>query len=259
MKRGSSARRGWANTPVAPRPPANSTPLRSSWMLMLISVGRVRTPSSPNSRRRWGYVRSLWTMNPVSTASTIAGGIGDVVGVGMAAETIVGFVEGHVVLLREHVGRGQTGDTGADDGERATVAEVVLFMTVARSPGRRTRRSDPSRRRRRSPSLVTTGAPQRRIRSASPASNATLTASAVRSAVPAGASIIAAPDTRSRAPIAQPRFLVRATPVDRPSQAGEPCEGERSRQRVRAVRGGEGPEDSGDQCRSHVELLSLRI
>ena len=98
----------------------------------------------------------------------VAGGIGDVVGVGMPTETIVGFVERHLVLLREHVGRGQTGDTGADDGDRPTVAEVVRGHDRRPVVGKRTRRSGPSRRRRRSPSLATTGAPRRRSRSRRP-------------------------------------------------------------------------------------------
>ena len=132
-------------------------------------------------------------------------------------------------------------------------------MTAARSPGRQPRRSGPSRRRRRSPSPATTRERRRRSRSASPASHATLTASAVRSAVPAGASIIAAPDTRSRAtdrPAEVPcaRDAGRSG-VTKPATRARECG---PRQRVRAVGGGERPEDPGDQCRSHVVLLSLR-
>ena len=51
-----------------------------------------------------------------------AGGVGHVVGVGMTTEPSLGFVEGHLALLCEHVGRGQTGDTGANNGNRSTVA-----------------------------------------------------------------------------------------------------------------------------------------
>ncbi len=38
---------------------------------MLISVARVSTPSSVNSRRSNGYVRSLCTMKPVSTTTPL--------------------------------------------------------------------------------------------------------------------------------------------------------------------------------------------
>ena len=92
-----------------------------------------------------------------------AGGVGHVVGVCMATEPSLGFVEGHLALLCEHVGGGQTGDTGANNGNRSTVAKGAV-MTAARSLGRRPRRSGPSRRRRRSPSPATTAAPRRRSR-----------------------------------------------------------------------------------------------
>ena len=51
-----------------------------------------------------------------------AGRVGDVVGVGMATEAIVGLVEGHLVRAGQDVGSGQAGDTGADDGDSATIA-----------------------------------------------------------------------------------------------------------------------------------------
>ena len=69
------ATRGWASRPRRPRPPAYSSPHPSQRMLMLISVGRTATPSSAKSRRNHGYVRSLWTMNPLSTADTLPPGV----------------------------------------------------------------------------------------------------------------------------------------------------------------------------------------
>ena len=57
------------NSPRSPSAPANSSPVASSRTDIDISEGCVRTPSSAKSRRSVGYVRSLWTMKPVSIAS----------------------------------------------------------------------------------------------------------------------------------------------------------------------------------------------
>ena len=54
--------------PRSPRPPAYSSPHSSHRTLMLISAGHTWTPSSAKSLRSHGYVTSLWTMNPLSTA-----------------------------------------------------------------------------------------------------------------------------------------------------------------------------------------------
>ena len=45
-----------------------SIPEKSSRTLKLMLVGLVSTPSSRKILWRFGYVRSLWTMKPVSTA-----------------------------------------------------------------------------------------------------------------------------------------------------------------------------------------------
>ena len=157
----------------------------------------------------------------------VAGGIGDVVGVGMAAETIVGFVEGHVVPLREHVGGGQTGDSGADDRDRPAVAEFVRIHQRRPVAGK----ADAQIRPQPAATAITfardDGGTVTPNPIASPTSNATLTASAARRAVPDGASIIAVPDTTSRAPIAQPRFLVAGdagrSAVKRPASRAREC------------------------------------
>ena len=104
-----------AETPA----PAYSSPQPSQRTDMLMSVACVSTPSSPNSRSRYGYVRSLWTMNPLSIGSTRPSGVSDVVGVRVAAQPRLGLVERDVVLALQHVGRGEAGDAGADDGHRA--------------------------------------------------------------------------------------------------------------------------------------------
>ena len=82
---------------------------------MLMSVGWVSTPSSPNRRSRLGYVLRLCTMNPLSMGHDAPVGGLDVVGVRVAAEAGLGLVERDVVLALQHVRGGEPGDTGADD------------------------------------------------------------------------------------------------------------------------------------------------
>ena len=88
---------------------------------------------------------------------------------------------------------------------------------------------------------------------ASPASHATLTASAVRNAPTwrgqhhgGSRDDVARSDRPAEVPCG-----ARGRSIGR-HQAGDPSEGVRPRQRVRAVGGGERPEDPGDPCRSHV-------
>ena len=173
---------GWANTPFAPRPPANSTPLRSSWMLMLISVGRVSNAQFAEQPPQVRIRAVVVDDEPGVDREHVAGGIGDVVGVGMATETILGFVEGHLVPLREHVGGGQTGDAGADDRDRPTVAEVVRIHRRRPVAGK----ADAQIRPQPAATAITfardDGGTETPKPIASPASNATLTASAARSA-----------------------------------------------------------------------------
>ena len=64
--------RRWAKKPLAPRL-LYSSPLRSHDTAKDMSESRVATPSSPKSRTRFGYVRSLCTRNPVSSATAPSG------------------------------------------------------------------------------------------------------------------------------------------------------------------------------------------
>ena len=155
----------------------------------------------------------------------VAGGVGHVVGVGVATETIVGFVEGHLVLLREHVGSGQTGDTGAHDGNRSTVAEVVRGHDRRPVAGKAAAQIRPQP----AATAITFARDDAGTETpkpmASPASHATLTASAVRNAVPAGPASWRLP-TRGRALRSPSRGSAwHATPVDRASPGRRPERG----------------------------------
>ena len=81
-----------------------------------ISDSWVATPSSAKSRSSVGYVRRLWTMNPVSMRQ-LAGLGGDPVGVGVAAEPVVGLEERHVRRPGGDVRGHEPGDTGPDHGQ----------------------------------------------------------------------------------------------------------------------------------------------
>ena len=56
----------------------------------------------------------------------------DAVGVGVAAEPVVGLVEGHVGGARGDVGGGQPGDAGADDRDPAARGSVVMRLARSR-------------------------------------------------------------------------------------------------------------------------------
>ena len=66
-------------------------------------------------------MRSLCTMKPVSTGDHPPSGVVDVVGVGVAAQPLVGLEQRHVVGALEQVGGGQPGDARADDGDGRAV------------------------------------------------------------------------------------------------------------------------------------------
>ena len=65
----------WAKIPPKPLAPAYSSPQPSQRTDMLMSVGWVSTPSSPNRRRRLGYVLRLCTMNPLSMGTMRPSGV----------------------------------------------------------------------------------------------------------------------------------------------------------------------------------------
>ena len=58
---------------------------------------------------------SLWTMKPESTLT-----VAQVVGVGVPAEAVLGLEQRDVVLALQHVGGGQAGHAGPDDGDTLT-------------------------------------------------------------------------------------------------------------------------------------------
>ncbi len=66
---------GWAKIPPSPRAPAYSRPQPSQRTDMLMSVGWVSTPSSPNNRSRLGYVLRLCTMKPLSIGRSRPSGV----------------------------------------------------------------------------------------------------------------------------------------------------------------------------------------
>ena len=76
-------------------------------------------------------MRSLCTMNPVSMRQR-AVAVDDPVGVGVAAEPVVGLEQGHVRGPRGDVGSGQPGDAGADDGDPAGAVVGVHQAQVSK-------------------------------------------------------------------------------------------------------------------------------
>ena len=99
---------------ASPRPPAYDRPQASQVMLMLISVGRVGTPSSREQAQQMG-VGALVVHDEAAVDAqrpTVCGG--DVVGVRVAAEARVGLEHGDVVGRGQHVGGGQAGHAGSD-------------------------------------------------------------------------------------------------------------------------------------------------
>ena len=123
MKRGSSARRGLGEHTT------RATPTRELDAAALVAdahahLGRARPNAELAEQSPQVGIRAV----VVDDESGVdrepgAGGVGHVVGVCMTTEPSLGFIEGHLALLCEHVGRGQTGDAGADNGNRSTVAE----------------------------------------------------------------------------------------------------------------------------------------
>ena len=208
MKRGSSAlaRLGEHTTRASPARELGSAALVADAHAHL---GRARLDAERAEQPPQVRIRAVVVDDePGVDREPVAGGIGHVVCVRMPTETRLGFIEGHLVLLGEYVRRGQTGDAGADDGNRSTFAGFV------RGHWRRPVVVKAAAQIRPQPAATAitfardvrgTEAPKP---IASPASHATLMVSAVCSAAPGGASIMAAPDTRSRAPIAHPRFRV---------------------------------------------------
>ena len=95
-----------AKNPLAPRL-LYSSPVRRHDTAKDMSESRVATPSSPNSRTRFGYVRSLWTRKPVSSG-TAAGRAIDQHRVGVAAETTFLFEQVHPMPAAQQIGRRQT-------------------------------------------------------------------------------------------------------------------------------------------------------
>ena len=165
MKRGSSARRRLGEHTTR-APPARELDAAALVADAHAHLGRACLNAELAEQSPQVGIRAVVVDDePGVDREPVAGGIGHVVGVRMPTETSLGFIEGHLALLCEHVGRGQTGDACADDGNRSTVAGFVRVMAAARSSGRQPRRSGPNRRRRRSPLPATYGAPRRRSRS----------------------------------------------------------------------------------------------
>ena len=64
---GLTALPGWANTVVGSFVPAHSSPMSSTCTEKDMSVSRHAIPTCSNSAIRFGYVRGLKTMKPMST------------------------------------------------------------------------------------------------------------------------------------------------------------------------------------------------
>jgi hypothetical protein len=66
---------------------------------------------------------------------------GHIDGIGVAAEICRGFVEGHLVLLRQQPGRGEAGDSRTDDSDPLAGAHAHSFrLRHCAHPCRRSRR-----------------------------------------------------------------------------------------------------------------------
>ena len=103
-----------------------SRPVRRHDTANDMSESRVVTPSSPNSRTRFGSVRSLCTRKPVSSGTLLyAVGIRTVL-----AQTRLLFEGLYPVSRAQEIGSGKARDAGADDRDVPQAPQEVAVRLV---------------------------------------------------------------------------------------------------------------------------------